>query len=147
MKEMSTSKDRFTSKDTEPDVALNPAAYWQDVLKSKVNRLLEQKLGWNHSATVRDINVVVSATAVRSELPLTKRFEMEDDWQLLGEAEIAVSIGIKNDVDGNNTFHAESEVAGRIRDDESTVGSTQQEQRYIYFTKFLARQWQADSLL
>ena len=37
-------------KDTEPDLVLKPAAYWQDFLKFRVERLLEQKLGWNHSA-------------------------------------------------------------------------------------------------
>ena len=78
-KETSTSKDVFTSKDTESDLVLDFAAYWQDVLKLKVNRLLEQKLAWNHSARIQDINVVVSAAAVRSERPLTKRFEMEID--------------------------------------------------------------------
>jgi hypothetical protein len=58
-------------KDSEPNVALNPAAYWQETLKFRVERLLEQKLGWNHSARVEDINVVVSVTS-RSERDLTK---------------------------------------------------------------------------
>ena len=73
---------KLTSKDTEPDVVLTPAAYWEECLRSCVERLLEQKLGWNHLARIEDINVVVSVNA-RSERDLTKRFEREIDWVMV----------------------------------------------------------------
>ena len=73
---------KLTSKDTEPDVVVTPGAYWEDCLKSRVERLLEQKMGWNHTARVEDINVVVSVNA-RSERDLTKRFEREIDWGMV----------------------------------------------------------------
>jgi hypothetical protein len=69
-------------KDTEPDIVLEPAAYWQDFLKFRVERLLEQKLGWSHTARIEDINVVVSVTA-RLERDFTKRFETEIDWPMI----------------------------------------------------------------
>jgi hypothetical protein len=73
---------KVISKDTEPDVVLNPAAHWQNSLKFRVERLLCQKLGENHSAEIEDINVVMSVTA-RSERDLTKRFELEIDWRIV----------------------------------------------------------------
>ena len=73
---------KMVSKDTEPDVVLNPAAYWQDSLKFRVERLLYQKLGENHSAEIEDINVAVSVTT-RSERDLIKRFELEIDWRVV----------------------------------------------------------------
>ena len=73
---------KLTSKDTEPDVVVTPGVYWEDCLKFRVERLLEQKMGWNHTARVEDINVVVSVNA-RSERDLTKRFEREIDWRMV----------------------------------------------------------------
>ena len=73
---------RLTSKDTEPDVVVTPGAYWEDCLKSRAELLLEQIMGWNHTARVEGINVVVSVNA-RSERDLTKRFEREIDWRMV----------------------------------------------------------------
>ena len=39
-------------------------------------------MGWNHTARVEDINVVVSVNT-RSERDLTKRFEREIDWRMV----------------------------------------------------------------
>ena len=61
---------------------VTPGVYWEDCLKSRVERLLEQKMGWNHTARVEDINVVVSVNA-RSERDLTERFEREIDWRMV----------------------------------------------------------------
>jgi hypothetical protein len=70
------------SKDTEPDLVLTPVAYWQDFLRFRVERLLHQKLGKDHSAEIEDINMIVSITA-RSERDLIKRFELEIDWRIV----------------------------------------------------------------
>jgi hypothetical protein len=67
-------------KDTEQDVVLAPAAYWQHFLQPKLENLLRKK---NRPVRSEDTNVVVSVTE-RSERDLTKRFDdISIDWAVI----------------------------------------------------------------
>jgi hypothetical protein len=57
--------------DTEQDLVLAPAAYWQRFLHPKLQQLLQTK---NRFLRSEDTSVMVSVTQ-RKEDPLTKRFD------------------------------------------------------------------------
>jgi hypothetical protein len=64
-------------KDTEQDIVLAPAAYWQHSLELKLKNFLSKK---NRPFRSEDTNVVVSVTE-RPERDLTKRFDDSTiDW-------------------------------------------------------------------
>jgi hypothetical protein len=64
-------------KDTEQDIVLAPAAYWQHFLEPKLQNLLRKK---NRPLRSEDTQVVVSVTE-RSERDITKRFDDTTiDW-------------------------------------------------------------------
>ena len=67
-------------RDTEPDLVLNPAAYWQLCLRRRVEGLVQQKLGATDSNKPDHI-VVVVANSGRSGRKLVKRFETDINWQ------------------------------------------------------------------
>jgi hypothetical protein len=66
--------------DTEQDLVLAPAGYWQRFLHPKLQQLLQTK---NRSLRSEDTSVVVSVTQ-RKEDPLTKRFDDTNiDWAVI----------------------------------------------------------------
>ena len=67
-------------RDTEPNLALNPAAYWQLCLQRRVEGLVQKKLG-DDSIHKLDHTVVVASLSGRSEPKLNKHFEAAVDWQ------------------------------------------------------------------
>lgn len=78
-----TVNGKIISKDTEPDLVLAPACYWELFLQSRLDELLRKKLPQNPSVRSDDTNVVVSVTE-GSERDLTKRFdETEIEWTLM----------------------------------------------------------------
>jgi hypothetical protein len=78
-----TVNGKIISKDTEPDLVLAPACYWELFLQSRLDELLRKKLPQNPSVRSDDTNVVVSVTEC-SERDLTKRFdETEIEWTLV----------------------------------------------------------------
>jgi hypothetical protein len=75
-----TVNGKIISKDTEPDLVLAPACYWELFLQSRFDKLLRKKLPQNRSVRSDETNVVVSVTE-RSERDLTKRSdETEIEW-------------------------------------------------------------------
>ncbi|TVY71304.1 hypothetical protein LSUE1_G004473 [Lachnellula suecica] len=78
-----TVNNRMVSKDTEPDVVIEPASYWRLILKPKLEKLLCKKLAKNRPIKSEDTNVVVSVTE-RSQRDLNKRFDDTDiDWRVV----------------------------------------------------------------
>jgi hypothetical protein len=61
------------SNDTEQDLVLAPMAYWHEILKPKLNRLLRRKVAQNRTIRCDDTSVVASVTD-RSQRDLIKRF-------------------------------------------------------------------------
>jgi hypothetical protein len=73
-------------KDTEQDLVLEPAAYWEHFLEPKLKNVLFKK---NRPLTSEDTTVVVSVTE-RSERDLTKRFdETNIDWAVIKKQLVA----------------------------------------------------------
>lgn len=66
--------------DTEPEVVLAPAHYWQYILQPKIKQLLHTR---NRSLRFEDILAVVSVTE-RKEQDLTKRLDPPNtDWAVI----------------------------------------------------------------
>ncbi len=63
-----TVNNRIVSKDTEPDMAIDPTSYWRLILKSKLEKLLCKKLAKNRSIKSEDTNVMVSVQSARSTI-------------------------------------------------------------------------------
>ena len=73
-------------KDTEQDIVLKPADYWEYFLEPKLQGFLRKK---NRLLRSEDTNVMVSVTA-RSERNLTKRFdETNIGWTVI-ESQLTV---------------------------------------------------------
>jgi hypothetical protein len=67
-------------KDTEQDIALAPADYWEHFLKPKLENFLRKK---NRPLGSEDTTVMVSVTA-RLERNLTKRFnDTSIEWAVI----------------------------------------------------------------
>jgi hypothetical protein len=62
---------KIISKDTEQDLVLAPAPFWQHFLQPKLDRLLRRKLSPSRCVKCDDTNVVVSVTE-RAERDLTR---------------------------------------------------------------------------
>jgi hypothetical protein len=78
-----TLNSKVVSKDTEQDLVLAPASYWQLFLQPKLGKLLRKKLPQNKCVRSDDTNVVVSV-ADRSQRDLTKRFDdTEIEWSIV----------------------------------------------------------------
>ena len=72
--------NRVMTRDTEQDVVLAPAVYWEMYLRAKVDKLVGRKLPRSSQVTLDDTSVVASVND-RSERDLTRRFDgMEIDW-------------------------------------------------------------------
>jgi hypothetical protein len=72
--------DKVISKDTEPDLVLAPACFWERFLHFRLGELLRKRIPKNRSVCSDETNVVVSVTE-RSQRDLTKRFdETKIDW-------------------------------------------------------------------
>ena len=68
------------SNDTEQDLVLAPTAYWHEILKPKLDRLLRRKMAQNRSIRCDD-TIVVASVNDRSQRDLTKRFDDIDiNW-------------------------------------------------------------------
>lgn len=75
--------NKVVSKDTEQNVVLAPASFWNVILQTKLEKLLRRKVPRNRCVRSDDANVVVSVTE-RSERDLTKRFDDNDiDWSIV----------------------------------------------------------------
>ena len=73
--------NKIVAKDTEQDLVLAPAPYWQLYLQPKLTRLLRKKVSHNRTVRCDDTNATVSE---RSERDLTKRFdETEIEWTII----------------------------------------------------------------
>lgn len=84
------------SKDTEPNLVLTPASYWQLSLRSCLDQLAEKKMGHINGVKADKTSVVVSVTS-RSEHDLTKRFEELDvNWTIV-EAQLVQWSGLFRD--------------------------------------------------
>jgi hypothetical protein len=78
-----TVNSKVISKDTEQNLVLAPAAFWELVLQPKLEKLLRRKVPHNRCVRPDDTNIVVSVTE-RSERDLTKRFDETDiDWSII----------------------------------------------------------------
>lgn len=78
-----TANGRVVAKDTEQNLVLAPSAYWEVVLRSKLDKLLRKKLPSNKAFRADDTNIVLSVTD-RSERDLVKRFdELDIDWRVI----------------------------------------------------------------
>jgi hypothetical protein len=78
-----TLNGKLISKDTETNLVLALAPYWQLFLRPRLEKLLQKKLGCKSSATPDDTNVIVSVTG-RLERDLTKRFdELDIEWPVV----------------------------------------------------------------
>ena len=76
-------KKKAVAKDTETDVVLAPASYWQLFLRPRLEELVQKKLGSGGAAESDDTNVVVSVTS-RSERDLVKWFNgLAIDWSIV----------------------------------------------------------------
>jgi hypothetical protein len=68
------------SNNTEQDLVLAPRVFWHMFLKSKLDKLLQRKVGQNRSIKCDDTSVVASVSD-RSQRDLTLRFDDIDiDW-------------------------------------------------------------------
>lgn len=71
---------KVVSRDTEQDVVLAPAAYWTQILQSKVKRVLRKKIGLDGKPRAEETIVTVSVND-RTERKLTKHFEgLNVEW-------------------------------------------------------------------
>jgi hypothetical protein len=78
-----TVNGRVVAKDTEQNLVLAPNAYWEVVLRSKLDKLLRKKLPSNKAFRADDTNIVLSVTG-RSERDPVERFDQLDiDWDVL----------------------------------------------------------------
>lgn len=78
-----TVNNKVFSKDTEQNLVLAPAVFWELVLQPKLEKLLRRKVPHNRCVRPDDTNIVVSVTE-RSERDLTKRFDDTDtDWSIV----------------------------------------------------------------
>lgn len=72
--------NRVVARDTEQDVVLAPAVYWEMYLQAKVDKLADRKLPRSSQVRLDDTGVVASVND-RSERDLTRRFDgMDVDW-------------------------------------------------------------------
>ena len=70
-------------RDTEPDLVLNPAAFWHLSLQQRMQRMVGKHLDGGSPNSVDYVVVVVSVVNCRSARKLTKRFESEIDWRVV----------------------------------------------------------------
>ena len=78
-----TANNRVLSRDTEQDVVLAPASYWQLFLEPKLKKLLDNKFGKKRPVKPEHSTVVVSVKK-DSERDLTKTFDGTDiDWAVI----------------------------------------------------------------
>ena len=79
------------TNDTEQNLVLAPGAFWDQILKSKLQQLLMKKTPRNKCYEPDETNVVVSVTD-RSQRDLTKRFdELQIDWEVVEDQLMAWS--------------------------------------------------------
>lgn len=70
-------------KETEPDVVLDPASYWERLLRPRVDELLKKNVIPPRSVRANNTNVAVSVTD-RKERDLNKQFDETDvDWSVV----------------------------------------------------------------
>ncbi|KAI5365710.1 hypothetical protein J4E82_011247 [Alternaria postmessia] len=75
--------NRKISDDTEEDLVLAPTAYWHEILKPKLDRVLQRKVAQNRSIRCDDTSII-AAVVPRTQLKLTKRFDAIDiDWSVI----------------------------------------------------------------
>ena len=78
-------------KDTEQDIVLEPAAYWQSILQPRLEELLREKILPPRAVRADDTEVVVSVTK-RAERDLVKQFKATNiKWSVVREQLIAWS--------------------------------------------------------
>jgi hypothetical protein len=78
-----TVNKKMIAKDTEQDVVLAPAPYWENVLQPRLEQLLQKKVYPSKCFRADDTGVVVAVTD-QSERDLTKRFdEAKIDWSII----------------------------------------------------------------
>jgi hypothetical protein len=71
------------SDDTEENLVLAPTAYWHEILKPKLDRVLQRKVDQNRSIRCDDTSIV-AAVVPRTQHKLTKRFDAIDiDWSVI----------------------------------------------------------------
>jgi hypothetical protein len=71
------------SDDREQDLVLAPTAYWHEILKPKLDKVLQRKVAQNRGIRCDDTSVVVSVVP-RTQHTLTKRFDAIDiDWSVI----------------------------------------------------------------
>ena len=71
------------SDDTEQNLILAPTAYWYEILKLKLDRVLQRKIAQNRSIRCDDISVIISVIP-RTQHKLIKRFDtINIDWSVI----------------------------------------------------------------
>lgn len=77
------------SKNTEQDLVLKPMAYWCEILKPKLDQLLQRKVAQNRHIRCEDTTVVASVN-YRTEPDVTNQFEnLNIDWSMIEKQLIA----------------------------------------------------------
>ncbi|KAK5947998.1 hypothetical protein OHC33_010982 [Knufia fluminis] len=77
-----TSNGKQIPKDTERNLVLGPASFWQRTLRSRLDRLVGRKMGDGDAVKADETSIIVSVTD-RAERDLAKRFdELDIDWPL-----------------------------------------------------------------
>ncbi|KAK5289759.1 hypothetical protein LTR99_011226 [Exophiala xenobiotica] len=69
------------ARDTEEDVVLTLASYWELILQPKVEKVVAQKRGQKKDMALQGTSIVVSVTPLQSEPNLIKQYDGTDiDW-------------------------------------------------------------------
>lgn len=68
-------------RDTEPDLVLNPSAYWQLLLRGRVEKLVQEALDNGATWKIHHVVVTVFIHGRSSEPKLVKHFEGDIKWQ------------------------------------------------------------------
>jgi hypothetical protein len=74
--------NRTVTKVTEPDVVLAPGAYWQTVLREKVERVKSRKLFSDRRARLEDTTVMASVLNDRSQKLHQQAEGIDIDWEM-----------------------------------------------------------------
>lgn len=70
-------------KETEPDIVLDPASYWERLLRPRVDELLKKNVIPPRSVRANNTNVAISVTD-RKERDLNKQVdEIDVDWSVV----------------------------------------------------------------